>query len=144
MRVPWARGLSASLHGLLKNAFAGLEWRWAAAIAGPPIVVAVTLGPWLTLLWCDITWVRMVGAAAGTMPVLLLSLTAMLYLNGNGFEGLALPLTTLLLSGVVISSAVLAAVQGGIYWRGTFYPLTKLREGCVRESDWPAANAVGW
>ncbi len=53
----------------------------------------------------------------------------MLYRDGNGFEGLALPLTTLLLGGVVISSALLAGVQRRIYWRGTFYPLAKLREG---------------
>ena len=68
----------------------------------------------------------------------------MLHLKGNGFEGLALPLTTLLLGGVVISSAILAGVQRGIYWRGTFYALTKLREGCVREADWSADDAVGW
>ena len=45
---------------------------------------------------------------------------------------------------VFVAVAFLAGVQRGIYWRGTFYPLAKLREGCVRESDWPAANAIGW
>ena len=52
VRVPWARGLSGSLRGLLKNAFAGLEWRWAAAIAAPLVLVALTLGPWLTSRRC--------------------------------------------------------------------------------------------
>jgi len=27
--------------------------------------------------------------------------------------------------------------SGGMYWRGTFYPLAALREGALMESDYP-------
>ena len=44
---------------------------------------------------------------------------------------LTLPLTPLLLAFVMLRSAWVTQTSGGITWRGTFYPLDKLRERAV-------------
>jgi hypothetical protein len=92
--------------------------------------VALHLKVVAALAWLG--WSALAGAAAYEIS------------DGLGLEGILFPLACLALIGVVIASAALATLNGGITWRGTFYPLATLRRGCVRERDWPVSAAVGW
>lgn len=124
--VRWQEGLSGLMGGLIKNAYAGLDYS--------PVKVASSVGLLLgTMVWPAIGVFLARGRAARAGYALALSsLFAM-----GGYHArvgkippgyaLTLPFSTLLLIGVILRSAWLAERNGGITWRGTFYPLDVLR-----------------
>jgi len=70
--------------------------------------------------------------AALTLLVMMFGASAMRRLTDAGpWYGLAYPLGALVLMYVILRSAWRAYRQNGIIWRGTFYPLDKLRKGVV-------------
>lgn len=134
VRCPWHRGTAATIRGLEKNLFAGVEysvvavlWQSALAIltyAGPP-ALALALGrtaPWLWLpLAAQVASLALVARGAGERlghrwPLLM----AMA------------PLSVTLLLAAVWNSTLTTLRHGGVRWRGTFYPLAELRRGAVR------------
>lgn len=128
--VRWQEGLSGLMGGLIKNAYAGLHyspWVLAGAVAQlvvgmvAPLVGTLALGPGQQ---------RAGRLGYGAAFAAIVGLGAY-----HGREGriapayaLTLPFTTLLLIGVMVRSAWVTERNGGITWRGTFYPLDKLRE----------------
>jgi hypothetical protein len=64
--------------------------------------------------------------------------------GASGAEGLLMAPCAVLLGSVVLASAAAAWVRGGVVWRGTHYPLERVRAGCLREEDLPPSAAVGW
>jgi hypothetical protein len=88
--------------------------------------------------------VRVVALAALAVAMLHHAESARRLGGGSGVEGLLLPACALLLSGVVLGSAAAAWLRGGVVWRGTHYPLHRVRAGCLRDADLPVSGAVGW
>jgi glycosyltransferase involved in cell wall biosynthesis len=142
--VRWQSGLVASLRGLEKNAFAGFEWNTALAAIGVMGIVAAVLLPWATFFVDGPAWSGPVALAALALPMVQVGATARRMSGGSGLEGLIAPIAALALALVIARSTVLALVRGGIFWRGTFYPLALLRKHCVREWGMSAERAVGW
>src|SRR6266508_1460607 len=64
--------------------------------------------------------------------------------DSRGTEGILMPVCVLLLGAVVLASAVAAWWRGGVVWRGTHYPLDRVREGCLRDGELPVSGAIGW
>jgi hypothetical protein len=64
--------------------------------------------------------------------------------GASGIEGVLFPPCALLLAGVLVASAVAASLRGAVVWRGTRYPLDRLRAGCLRMAQLPASAAPGW
>lgn len=119
VRVRWlSGGLAGVLHGLEKNAYAGMEFNPALALAGCAAVVAACLGP-LTG-----GWTCALAALAGMLAVSWQLRTW----GPSPWAGLGYPLAGLLFSLVIARSGWLAERRGGIVWRGTFYPLGALRQ----------------
>ena len=148
-RVRWQRGFVASMRGLLKNLFAGLGYRWSAALLGIVSVPALATFPslYLALSLASGSPVRLVpglvAATAVALPVALLGATARRLAGGRGHEGLLLPLMGLALGLVVLASALGTTLRGAVSWRGTRYALDDLRAGGVRAADWPPDRAPG-
>jgi Glycosyl transferase family 2 len=153
VRVRWQRGFFASMRGLLKNSFAGNEFRWrgvARSVLGLPL--ATTLPAVCLLLPTHVLApssaalglaIRLVAAAALLVPVVLHGATARRVAGGRGHEGLLVPIAGLCLAGVMLTSALLTKLRGAVIWRGTRYPLDELEANCVREDDWPPDRAPG-
>lgn len=145
--VRWQAGFAASVLGLVKNAFAGCEYRPLVAVAAALALALTGLAPFAVAAAA-----LAVGSGAGA--AMALGAAALLMLvhagvarrlsEGSGVEGLLFPVAASLLGGVLLASALAAGWRGGVRWRGTLYPLADLRAGLVREADWPRAGAVGW
>lgn len=115
----WVRWLEGGpVHGLEKNAYAGMGY-----------------SPWLTLAACTVFVGACLGPLSGGWAPALLGLAGMLGVSWQSrdfgpspWSGLGYPVAGLLFSYAVLRSAWLAERRGGIRWRGTFYPLRTLRE----------------
>ena len=142
--VRWSRGVVATARGLLKNSFAGVEWRWRQMLYVQLVVVIAALLPVLAVLAAPLPSLRLFALVPVMLALGLHAGTARRLTGGSGLEGLVYVLTDLVLVAVGLWSAASATLRGGIEWRGTRYPLEGLRKGCVRERDWPVSSAVGW
>jgi hypothetical protein len=145
--VRWQHGLGPSVLGLVKNAFAGTEFRPGVAALAALALALAGLGPLLVALVALAHGQSAAAALAGGALLLGVSIhggAARRLAGGSGLEGLALPLSSALLSGVLIGSTAVALWRGAVVWRGTRYPLAELRRGCVRIEDWPVEAAAGW
>jgi GT2 family glycosyltransferase len=143
VKVRWNSGFLKTLGGLEKNGFAGAEWRWGMTLVGAAFGAAIFLGPLCALVFGD-SLAKGLALIAIVIAVAVHSAGARRVAGGSGLDGLAYPLCDAGLMGAFLWSALRATASGGVRWRGTFYPLAKLRAGCVRESAFPKRNAVGW
>jgi len=127
--VEWYRSVPELIHGLMKNMFAGMEYRLS-------LVILSTIGSLLLHLW---PWIGMWFATGWAQT--LFALTVFMMVGSFGFalapfgvkpwHGLFLPLTISLLVYIQWRATILTLWQGGITWRGTFYPLRQLRANKV-------------
>jgi len=145
--VRWQAGFLPSVLGLVKNAFAGTEYRPLVAAAAAGVVLAAGLAPAALAIW-SLALGATLGAglslAALLLTLLLHGAVARETSGGSGLEGLLFPVMATLLAAVLLWSAAAAGWRGGVRWRGTFYPLADLRAGAVRARDWPRSGAAGW
>jgi glycosyltransferase involved in cell wall biosynthesis len=143
VRVRWQPGFVASMRGLVKNFFAGLEYRWLTTLRSLLLIPLSTTFPAICLALGPGAGVRLLGAAAFAVPVVLQGASARRLTGGRGTEGLLLPFAGLCLALVALASALSATLRGAVIWRGTRYPLRDLQTGVVRDADWPPERAPG-
>ncbi len=127
--VEWYRSVPELIDGLMKNMFAGMEYRVS-------LVIAATAGSLLFHIW---PWIGML--VAGGWPQALYAATVVMMVGSFGWtmapwgvkawHGLLLPLTVGLLVYIQCRAMVLALWRGGIVWRGRFYALELLRKNRV-------------
>ena len=123
--VPWYSSVSAMIEGLMKNILALINYRFALV---PPLVTAVILINILPL------WGVLFGHG---ISQLLFALVVVIKLGvfATGTRLLKIPISCTF--GTIISPYISCYIilkvtwrnmsDGGIYWRGTHYPLEKLR-----------------
>ena len=127
--VEWYRTLGETIDGLMKNSFAVVQYNPLLMIVGVGFYLIVGLAPLL-------------GLCLGTGPVRLfggLAVVVQLLLHLFVAREAALPRRAVLLYPVIyvlfawilLRALVLNLSQGGITWRGTFYPLSELRKNRV-------------
>ncbi len=145
--VRWQRGFVASMRGLLKNFFAGNEYRWSQVVRTAVGLPLSTTFPAAYLIGALLTKGSgfAVGLAAFTcaLSIAVHGLAARRFAGGRGHEGLLLPLMGPCLGGVALASASTATLRGAVIWRGTRYALSDLKAGVVRDVEWPADRAPG-
>ncbi len=125
LSVRWHSGLGNIIRGVTKNFFASAGYRL-------PVVAAQLLGlfllnilPFFALLFTD-GWARIFAAAAAGIAVCFQAGVAIV-LGASPLYALTQPLGALIFSYMLLRSTVVTLWQGGILWRGTFYPLDDLK-----------------
>jgi glycosyltransferase involved in cell wall biosynthesis len=129
LSVRWHAGLGNIVRGVTKNFFASAGYRI-------PIVLAQLLGLFLmdilpfTALIFTSGWARLF---AGVAAVAALSFHAgiAIAVGVSPLYAFTHPLGALIFSYMLLRSTVITLWQGGITWRGTFYPLDELKRGSV-------------
>jgi hypothetical protein len=127
--VRWQAGAGNLIRGVTKNFFAGAGFsvtRVIFAIAG---LLLMNVAPFFGVAFGH-GWVREL-AAVGLGLALALHCGVDVVLRASPVYCLTLPLGAVLFAYMLLRSMVVTLRQGGIIWRGTFYPLAELRRGAV-------------
>lgn len=125
----WQTGLSGVVRGLEKNGFCGADYRVSKTIVAVLLLAVFVLMPIVgTLLapgWTRVPFAVLWAAQAGLLG------SAARRQDFSWTVGLGMPVAGLAMAWALTRSMLLALWRGGIVWRGTFYPLAKLRAGHV-------------
>jgi glycosyltransferase involved in cell wall biosynthesis len=127
--VEWYATLREFVDGLMKNAFAGVDYS-LLTVAGSTIALT------LTNVWPFIAVFVTSGAArtlniASVVCLLLIFWTSARGVGSRPIYAVAYPASALLLVYIMWRSALMALVRGQIVWRGTAYPLSELKANRV-------------
>jgi glycosyltransferase involved in cell wall biosynthesis len=129
LAVEWYASLGEAIRGLEKNTFAGCDYRVGMVLGGVAVQLTFGLWPYLALLATE-------GATWGLNLLIVLLFTALL-MRGAALHGerkrfaWGFPLGLCLFSWILLRTMILNLYQGGIVWRGTFYPLDQLRRNRI-------------
>ena len=129
LAVEWYSSIIEAIRGLEKNTFSGADYSILMVISGVASQILFSIWPFAALfLTSGATWYM-------NLAVILLSL--ILYADCARFHHskvwyvIGYPVATLLFAVIMMRTMILNLVQGGIYWRGTFYSLKELKANKV-------------
>jgi len=126
VRVRWALGARGVVQNLTKNLFAHLRYNPWLVIAAALGLLWLHLGPWLGTAMAT-GWARAGYAVAlGSLLTVYVAMGRRTKI-GSGYV-LLHPAASVLMVFALLRSTVLTLAQGGVVWRGTFYPLEELRK----------------
>jgi glycosyltransferase involved in cell wall biosynthesis len=127
--VEWHSGVGNIIRGTTKNFYAATGFRpW---LAGLQIfnTLLVFVFPFVALPFVRGWALVFAGIAAGLAMVAQAGVA--IENNVSPLYGLTHPIGGLLLAWMLARSTIVTMRQGGIIWRGTFYPLEELKRGSV-------------
>jgi glycosyltransferase involved in cell wall biosynthesis len=129
LAVEWYASITEVIKGLEKNTFSGADYSILMVVIGASSQIICSVWPFAALF-------RTSGVTWGlNLAIILLSL--ILYSDCARFHhsriwyAIGYPLATTLFAVIVMRTMILNLVQGGIYWRGTFYSLKELKTNKV-------------
>lgn len=129
LAVEWYASLREVIRGLEKNAFSGADYNIALVLGGALVHALCSTWPFVALL-----------VTTGPVQALYLACSCLILLavaDSARFHrfppwyALGYPLTSALFVFILVRTMLLNLRQGGIYWRGTFYPLKDLKANRV-------------
>ena len=127
--IEWYPSVPSFIRGVEKNSFAVFEYSMFAALAYFGLVLWSLLGFTLAPVMSG-SWIAAFAAIVATAT--LCAITAVRVqrmMQIPAVIAVIFPLTSLLMPLLVLRSGILCLWRRGIFWRGTFYPLTELRQG---------------
>jgi len=127
--VAWHLGLRNLVAGTEKNFFANAQYRLSFAIAQSLLLVIMNVLPVAAVLFGD-GWIRLFGAIAAAVGIAF-HIGVDVVMRISPLYCLTIPLGALIFAYMILRSTVVTLRQGGIIWRGTFYPLEQLRRGII-------------
>jgi hypothetical protein len=127
--VHWHAGITNMILGTTKNFFATTGFRpgvVALQIAG---LVYAFLFPLISLPFAH-GWARAFALIGVVLPIVAMSGVCREF-GASLIYALSYPVGTLIFIWMLTRSTIVTLWKGGIEWRGTFYPLDKLKRGAV-------------
>jgi glycosyltransferase involved in cell wall biosynthesis len=123
--VEWYSSLGEMIDGLMKNAFAGVDYSLVALAGSTVALLLMNIWPFVALLITHGVTRALNGASI--MLIGLLFWTSTGYAFGRLGYVLAFPAAVLLFVYIMWRSALVAVIRGTVTWRGTAYPLAQMR-----------------
>jgi cellulose synthase/poly-beta-1,6-N-acetylglucosamine synthase-like glycosyltransferase len=127
--VEWYRSIGEMIDGLMKNAFAGVNYSLIAAAGSTLALCLTTVWPFVGL-FVTTGWTRWLNGVSAILVVCLFWTSAR-FNGGRPWQAIAFPIAALLFSYVIWRSSLLAVTRGTVTWRGTAYPLARMRANRV-------------
>jgi glycosyltransferase involved in cell wall biosynthesis len=127
--VEWYSSLGGMIDGLMKNAFAGVDYSLVALAGSTLALLLINVWPFVALLMTPGVTRALNGASV--VLIVLLFWTSTGYNGGRLGYVLAFPAAVLLFVYIMWRSALVAVVRGTVTWRGTAYPLAQMRANRV-------------
>jgi glycosyltransferase involved in cell wall biosynthesis len=127
--VHWHAGLGNTIRGTTKNFFAASQFKISLTIAQVLGLLLVFVFPLVALPFVH-GWARLLAALSFGLPILL-GVGVALEFKTTVIYALTLPIGAVIFTWMLARSAIITLWQGGIVWRGTFYPLEELKRGIV-------------
>lgn len=127
--VRWHAGIRNIIRGVTKNFFAVAGFRWPLVVAQVAGVCGAHLIPFVALPFLH-GWTLALAGASVLIAVAMHGGTAYV-MQVSPLYALTHPLGAAIFCYMLLRSTAVTLKQGGIYWRGTFYPLDELRRGLV-------------
>ncbi|HLL41401.1 MAG TPA: glycosyltransferase family 2 protein [Rubrobacteraceae bacterium] len=128
IEVEWYSSLGELFRGVEKNTFAALGYSFPKTFAWILAVLAIMAWPFVAIFVSRrrtaALYLGAVTAQVATFAVCNRFLGWRVFLHAPGY-----PVCVILFAYALARSALLALARGGVYWRGTFYPLSLLRRG---------------
>jgi glycosyltransferase involved in cell wall biosynthesis len=127
--VEWHSGVGNIIRGTTKNFYAAAGFRpWLACLQIFNTLL-VFVFPFLALPFVRGWALVFAGIAAGL--AMLAHAGAAIENDVSPLYGLTHPIGALILTWMLARSTIVTLRQGGIIWRGTFYPIEELKRGAV-------------
>ena len=123
--VEWYTSVTEMIDGLMKNAFAGLNYSVLQLVGSTLALVAFNLWPCVGIVAASGAAQRLAGVSTLLLATLVLAHTRAAR-TSPGYV-LLHPFGVLVFIYILWRSAILALSRGAIIWRDTSYPLTRLR-----------------
>lgn len=127
--VAWHLGLSNLVLGVEKNFFAGAQFRVSVVLAQIVGLLLMNVLPFAGLLFGH-GWLQ-IFAVISVLIGVCFHLGVDVVMGISPLYCLTLPLGATIFAYMILRSTIVTLRQGGIVWRGTFYPLDELRRGLV-------------
>jgi cellulose synthase/poly-beta-1,6-N-acetylglucosamine synthase-like glycosyltransferase len=127
--VEWYPSFRDCVVGLEKNTFAGTDYRISLIIVGVLATLLPVLGPLFVAIYGTWFWKGLTGLTVlGDLGVAYVSSRLM----GSKVNRLCIyPLVCLLYAGILVRTTYKNLREGGLTWRGTFYPLKELKKNVI-------------
>lgn len=127
--VHWHAGVGNMIRGTTKNFFASSGYRpWVTSLQILGLLLMFDLP--VAVLAVGHGWARIFAAIAVLLPLIITAAVALEFRAPVGYA-ITFPIGALIFAWMLARSMIVTLWQGGIVWRGTFYPLDELRRGVV-------------
>lgn len=113
--LDWYQNFNELVHGLEKNVVGGFTNYKI------PLIVVMSGGAIMTLL--------LHSSPIAILSTMIFAAVVKKYIRYSWFEVFSFPLGIAILGLILIRSSIICFKNGGISWSGTFYPISKLKDG---------------
>ncbi len=125
IRLRWVVGATGFVRNITKNVFSVFRFRTLPAVALCAVLAILCLEPFAAVF---AGWVEIVPSAITMLMIFLLYRIFGRINRIPALYALTFPIGAALMVYAILRGIVLTLAQGGIRWRGTFYPLADLRK----------------
>jgi hypothetical protein len=127
--VRWHAGAGNIVRGVTKNFFASAGYNLALVILSAAGLLLTNVAPFVAI-FAEHGWIRIFAAIAVAIAVGF-HVGVNVVMRVSPLYALTHPVGAVIFCYMLLRSTVVTLWQGGITWRGTFYPLKELRRGVV-------------
>jgi glycosyltransferase involved in cell wall biosynthesis len=127
--VRWHAGARNMIRGVTKNFFAAFGYNIAFAAVAVAGMLLLNVVPFIAV-FAGHGWIRILSASA-VLVALSMNCSVDVVNRVSPLYALTHPVGAILFCYMIVRSVTVTLWQGGVTWRGTFYPLKELKRGVV-------------